>query len=130
MGTNRLAAHELLGRDAAGDVNVVTTGRRSDNGEQQRREEGKMDLLGLLGTCDCHPREGERCHELEEPLAEQLALREGECVANDAGAQAYEDVGRVRQRRRGLIHEDVPFTPPPIPQSRAMIKTPTTVKFR
>jgi hypothetical protein len=82
----------VLGGHAAGDVDVVAAGGRADHGQRQHPEDRQADVDALLGAGDRVPGQRAGGHELEQALAEQLALGEGDPVPDHPGGQAQGDV--------------------------------------
>src|SRR5215472_13085588 len=82
------AADELLGRHAAAHVDVPPARSRADHRQRQHPEHRQVRLFGGLGPGDRVPGQREGGHELEQPLAEQLATGEGDQVPDNPGRQA------------------------------------------
>ncbi len=102
-----LAADELLRSDAARDVDEPAPRGRPDDREEDASEHRDPAGDALLGADDRIPGERERRHELEDPFAEELALRVGDRVAEQSECERQRDVRGIRQCRRHLAEHQV-----------------------
>ena len=78
-----------------------------DHRDGQHADDRQSGRLCLLGADDRVQRQGERGHELEQTLAEELSLRVRQLISDDPEQEAQEDVRRIRECARNRVEQDV-----------------------